>query len=194
MARPSNTDVRRKQIIDALRAEMSEVGFARASTRSIAERAGLAPGLVHYHFQDKEEILLALVEQMISDAEARFAKLSVEATTPVERLRAFVESRVGFGSERDDESVKLWVNLIADAAGSANVRQRLAAWLATEHKRLTSWMREAGSDAASAHAAFLHAAIFGAFSLHAVGVTGVPKGYAAPKILRWLETVLPRSK
>jgi TetR/AcrR family transcriptional repressor of bet genes len=115
MARPSNTDVRRKQIIDALRAEMSEVGFARASTRSIAERAGLAPGLVHYHFQDKEEILLALVEQMISDAEARFAKLSVEATTPVERLRAFVESRVGFGSERDDESVKLWVNLIADA-------------------------------------------------------------------------------
>ncbi len=193
MGRPSNTDVRRQQIIDALRAEMSEVGFARASTRSVAERAGLAPGLVHYHFKDKEEILLALVEQMTSDAEARFATLSIDAKTPFEYLRAFVESRVGFGSERDDESVRLWVNLIADAAGSANVRQRLAAWLAIEQKRLTSWMREAGSDAASAHAAFLHAAMFGAFSLHAVGVPGVPKGYASPQILRWLEAVLPRT-
>jgi TetR/AcrR family transcriptional repressor of bet genes len=193
MGRPSNTDVRRQQIIDALRAEMSEVGFARASTRSVAERAGLAPGLVHYHFKDKEEILLALVEQMINDAEARFATLSIDAESPLEYLRAFVESRVGFGSERDAEKVRLWVNLIADAAGSENVRQRLSAWLAIEHKRLANWMRQAGSDAASAHAAFLNAAIFGAFSLHAVGVPNVPKGYALPQILHWLELVLPRS-
>lgn len=193
MGRPSNTDVRRQQIIDALRAEMSEVGFARASTRSIAERAGLAPGLVHYHFKDKEDILLALVQQMIGDAEARFATLSIDAKTPLEYLCAFVESRVGFGSERDAESVRLWVNLIAEAAGSANVRKLLAAWLAVEQKRLTSWMRDSGSDSAAAQAAFLHAAMFGAFSLHAVGVPGVPKGYAAPQIMRWLEGVLPRS-
>ena len=40
---------------------MADRGYERASVTAIAKAAGLTPGLVHYHFHNKKEILLALV-------------------------------------------------------------------------------------------------------------------------------------
>ena len=71
MGRKPNTELRRQQIVAALLQEMAEAGYERASTKSIAARAGLAPGLLHYHFSSKEEILLELLEGLLADARAR---------------------------------------------------------------------------------------------------------------------------
>ena len=76
-----------------LRQEMAETGYERASTKSIAVRAAMAPGLVHYHFASKEAVLLALVEVLIESAEARFAESAAQPAR--ERLVAFVATRVG---------------------------------------------------------------------------------------------------
>jgi len=55
MARPSNTDERRGQIVAALQAVMARAGYAGATIAAIARQAELAPGLVHYHFKDKRD-------------------------------------------------------------------------------------------------------------------------------------------
>lgn len=190
MGRRSNTDTRRQQIVAALAAEMAEGGYARASTRSIAERAGLAPGLVHYHFDSKEAILLALLEQLIASADARFEAAAEGAGHPPAILEAFVSARLGPGSEREAQQVGLWVNLIAEAMGMPEVRRRLSAWFAHDLRRLARLFRQCGASEPGAKAATLLSMLLGSFSLHAICVPGVPRGYAEAQTLAWLKTVL----
>lgn len=192
MGRRPNTDVRREQIVDALQAEMALAGFSRATTKSIAERAGLAPGLLHYHFTDKEAILHALVERLIAQADQRFESLSAAAGSPAEKLRSYVAARVGEGGAGEAAQVGVWVSLIADALVIGSVRDRVVAWLAADQKRLTALFRAAGVAPPAAHAAMLIAGVLGSFSLHALQVPGVPRAYAAPRLIGWIDSLLPR--
>lgn len=189
MGRRSNTDLRRQQIVDALQSEMAAVGFSRATTKSIADRAGLAPGLVHYHFKDKAAILDALLDRLIAQADARCAALTADAASPLDKLRGYIAARVGEGAAAEAEQVAVWVALIADAMAIPEVRERLSAWLAGDLKRLAAWFRAAGIGSPQAHAAMLVAAVLGSFSLHALSVAGVPRGYAAAQLRAWLDAL-----
>ncbi|HWY26056.1 MAG TPA: TetR/AcrR family transcriptional regulator [Nevskia sp.] len=191
MGRKPNTDQRRAQIIEALLGELAAVGYERASIRSVAARAGLTPGLVHYHFHNKEEILLALVDGLIAEAEAGFAPVLEGAAAPARKLAAYVSSRVGLGPSSDNEQVRAWVGVIAETMGQTKVRSRVARWLAKDHVQLAVLFKEAGCVAVDEHAAALLAMILGSFSLHAIKVSGIPRGYAEPELLRWLDAVLP---
>jgi TetR/AcrR family transcriptional repressor of bet genes len=71
MARPSNTEERRQQIVEGLLRVMAKRGYERASIAEIAKEAGLSSGLVHYHFKDKQEILLTAVEQLAARVRTR---------------------------------------------------------------------------------------------------------------------------
>ena len=189
MGRKPNTDSRRQQIVAALLEEISVTGYERASTKSIAARAGLAPGLIHYHFKSKEEILLALVDMLIELAEAGFAEAMKSAESASEKLAAFVTSRVGLDPTFDSAAVKAWVSILAEAMGQIGVRDRVAHWLGKDHTRLARLFKEAGSSQPKEQASLLLAMILGSFTLHAINVSGVPKGYAERNIQDWLKNV-----
>lgn len=191
MGRKSNTDLRRQQIIEALLVEMTSAGFDRASTKSIAERAGLSPGLVHYHFKNKEEILLVLVDQLMALADLRLEYLSKDKTRASERIEAFVTARLGIGSKHDNEQARAWVNIIAEAMGQSAVRQRVARWLAVSRGDLRRWFKEAGASDPDEHTAILMAMVLGSFSLQALQPNAAPSGYAERQALHWLRSVLP---
>ena len=70
MARPSNTDERRLQIMGALVKVMARRGYDGASVADIARAARLTPGLVHYHFKNKQEILLAALRDLVARRDA----------------------------------------------------------------------------------------------------------------------------
>ena len=53
----------REDILDAAEMAFSEAGFAGASMKAIALRAGVAQGLIHYHFQSKDGLYAAVVER-----------------------------------------------------------------------------------------------------------------------------------
>jgi len=52
---------KREQIIQAAYKVMSEKGYENASIKDIAHEAGITPGLVHYYFRNKEEVLMELL-------------------------------------------------------------------------------------------------------------------------------------
>src|SRR5690348_580789 len=101
--------------MDGLRVAMSTLGYDGASIQSIAEAAGLSPGLIHYHFGTKLEILLALVDSLAGRVTARYQRLADKASTPREKLFAFLDAHVALGNDASPEAVACWVAIGAES-------------------------------------------------------------------------------
>jgi AcrR family transcriptional regulator len=66
--RPHDADASRRALLEAGRALFDEVGFDRATTREIGERAGVDPALIARYFGGKEGLFLAaLAEPPLGD-------------------------------------------------------------------------------------------------------------------------------
>jgi AcrR family transcriptional regulator len=52
---------RRQRIVAAAFRSLADHGYEAATIKDIAHEAGIAPGLVHYYFETKEELLLAAI-------------------------------------------------------------------------------------------------------------------------------------
>ena len=58
----------RQNIICATERLLQTHGLARLTTREIAREAGVAEGLIYYHFKDKMELIYEVAEQRMHDA------------------------------------------------------------------------------------------------------------------------------
>jgi AcrR family transcriptional regulator len=61
--RAPRQDNRRAQLLDAAAHLFSERGFHATSMRDIAKAVGMLSGSIYYHFESKEEMLLAVYEE-----------------------------------------------------------------------------------------------------------------------------------
>lgn len=203
MARPSNTDVRRREIVQALAQVMARRGYDGASTVEIARAAGLAPGLVHYHFSTKEEILLALVEHLRRVVRGRFEKRVGPRSSANDRLAAFIDAHVALGPDADPAAMACWVSIAAEAVRRPDVKalyRRVANAQSAELRDIVGTaLAEAGRStarAASISAAIL-SAIQGAYQLGVAAPGVIPPGAAAPMIRRMAQGLIrgePRSR
>jgi AcrR family transcriptional regulator len=82
----------RKQLLDAA-AEMFAERGAEASVAEIAERAGIGKGTVFRHFATKEDLIAAIVGDLLDDL-VRAARQQ-QAADPTEALREFMTYGVG---------------------------------------------------------------------------------------------------
>lgn len=71
---------RREQLLDAAVEVMRAGGVAAATTRAVAERAGLPQGAFHYCFRSKDELFGALLERELDASLGRAWDAVVEAT------------------------------------------------------------------------------------------------------------------
>lgn len=74
---------RREQLLDAAVAVMRTGGIAAATTRAVADRAGLPQGAFHYCFGSKDELFAALLEREL-DASLGQAWAAVTSTHDLE--------------------------------------------------------------------------------------------------------------
>jgi TetR/AcrR family transcriptional repressor of bet genes len=192
MGRPSNTQERRLQIVRALQEEMAESGYERASVACIARRAGLAPGLVHYHFKNKLEILMALVDHLAANLEERRKSLGA-GNEPREALRAVVQAHLATGPGADASAVACWVMIAAEAVRQPEVRSVYARVIAAELEHLRQLVGAcAGVPKAKAAgiAAGILAAIQGFYQLGVAVPGAVPAGSAGPTLERFIDGIL----
>jgi AcrR family transcriptional regulator len=59
--RPHDAEASRRALLDAARRVFDEVGYDRATTREIGERAGVDPALIARYFDSKEGLFLASI-------------------------------------------------------------------------------------------------------------------------------------
>jgi AcrR family transcriptional regulator len=59
--RPHDAEASRRALLDAARAVFDEVGYDRATTREIGERAGVDPALIARYFDSKEGLFIAAI-------------------------------------------------------------------------------------------------------------------------------------
>lgn len=187
MPRPSNTEERRQQIVNGLLKVMAERGYERASVGEIAKAAGLSPGLVHYHFSDKQEILLTLVGQLASRGrervETRLAKLKDDDARA--RVDAFIDAFLSTGADAAPEAVASWVTISAEAIRQPEVRAAYESVVRADLEQLESLVAAVtGKRKARALAAGLFAAVQGYFALSASAPGLVPPGSAAGTVKR----------
>jgi AcrR family transcriptional regulator len=114
MPRPS------QQIDQALLASGRELfaaaGCAGLSVRAVAEHAGVAPGMFHYHFGSKEQFLRTLLADFY---ESMFAPLSQQAAlpaAPAERLRAALRVMARFARANRQWLARLWMDAMSGQA------------------------------------------------------------------------------
>jgi TetR/AcrR family transcriptional repressor of bet genes len=187
MARPSNTIERRAQIVRGLMSAMAEHGYEGATIAKIARAAGLSPGLVHYHFETKANVLLALVATLTEGLADRVAERHGGATNPRDRLRGVLDAFVATGEGADPSAVAAWVLIGSEALKQDVVR---VAWrgavsaaveaieLAVEAVLLDE-DRDTDDERAHTIALALFAAIQGAYQLAAATPELLPSGFFA---------------
>lgn len=134
---------RRKQILAAAFQCLARTGYSRLTVRDIAAEAGISVGTLYIHFENKQEIVKALVEQERALDEAGLEGIPVEGG-PLEALAAVFE----FLIERLDDpdlaavlrvDVELWAEAIHDPAVREMFLDSLDYW----RRRLSELVGEA---------------------------------------------------
>ncbi|MGO4701298.1 TetR family transcriptional regulator C-terminal domain-containing protein [Dyella sp. 2RAB6] len=193
MPRKPNTELRRQQIVDGLLRTIATQGYTGATIQAIASASGLAPGLVHYHFRDKREILVSLVEQLGAYAAARFQSRAADAAGARERLRAYIDARLAYGSDANPDAVAAWVMIGAEAVRDPDVREIYQRAVRQEitlvRKLLRAYLVGSGKRVRKldAFAAALLAFVEGVFVLASNARSLVPTGFAADMAAEWVE-------
>jgi TetR/AcrR family transcriptional repressor of bet genes len=194
--RPSNTEERRRDIAQALLRVMAKDGYERATIVRIAGEAGLAPGLVHYHFGRKDEILGALVAELVQRFEARIGRRTDKRPSALAKLDGALEALLARGEDDDLEAVRCWTLIGAEAVKDPEVRVLYDAHLTRLTDRLAAWIVEACHDegrsgeGARSVACTLIALAEGFFALAAATPGLVASGTASPMAKRALRGLL----
>jgi len=114
--RRRDPEYHRAAILTAARAAFTERGYARATIRDIAQRAGVTHGLVLRQFATKEQLFLAAVP---GTRDLERVVVGDPATLPDRIAHAFVE-RMETGADQDP-----FVALIRSAASNEDAATRL---------------------------------------------------------------------
>ncbi len=86
---PGESSVR-KRLMDAAILLFTNRGYAATSVREIVEMAGVTKPSLYYHFESKEGIYLAILEELLKIADESIAASRVKDGTARERLQAFL--------------------------------------------------------------------------------------------------------
>lgn len=114
-----------RRILDAAEQIVGEEGVEAATTRAIAERAGVAIPSLYRFFADRDDILDAVLEQMVADLDERAAALEEEwrPDTVEELIGLELDLHVEF-YERHPTAAALWFGGRASPAVTGAIRAR----------------------------------------------------------------------
>ncbi len=101
MARPRTADKRRR-ILDAAVAVFARKGYFAARVSDVAKKAGVADGTIYLYFRNKEDILVRLFDEVMSEHVEEARKVVRALPSAPQRLLAVAERHLSvLGGNRD---------------------------------------------------------------------------------------------
>jgi TetR/AcrR family transcriptional regulator, fatty acid metabolism regulator protein len=99
----------RQQIVRAATTVLARDGLSGTSFGAIAREAGLSStGMVSYHFADKDDLLVTVVDSLLSSLVADVTTAMTRVPGPAERLAAYVAAAVAWQHRHRDGVRALW--------------------------------------------------------------------------------------
>jgi len=90
----------REQILVTARNLFIQQGYHGLAMRQISEAVGVSKAALYYHFKDKEELFLAILNIYLNEIESAIDKIQSRPTTGSEHIRMFVEYILGQPAEQ----------------------------------------------------------------------------------------------
>ncbi len=145
--RVARGDVTRGQILAAAREVLAADGYAGATTRAVAERAGVRLSLVHYHFGGKRGLLAAVLEYENEQLIDRQEKLYAQDEPLADKWRtacAYLQEDLRSGYVRI--LWELWVAGLADEDLARRWRDAFGAWRLLLERVVAEWSAAVGVE------------------------------------------------
>ena len=148
MARPSKAHQRREEIIWALYNCLTARGQEKITIKEIAAKAGLTPGVIHYYFESKDDIVSALAVAIIDKYGSLIESRLAAAASTEDKIASAIDFMV-------DELVfnislnRVFYNLIQMAFERQRLQQVVKYFLTEYRRRLALVFEEAGAGKAS---------------------------------------------
>ena len=100
----------KRRILTAAAKLFRERGFARSTVRELAEEVGILSGSLFHHFKSKDDILFAVMEEVIVDMDTALAAALKSAETTDDKLRALIHNQLSFihGPQGDATAVLVY--------------------------------------------------------------------------------------
>jgi AcrR family transcriptional regulator len=122
MAKTTARSAAEDALLDAAERLLVETGYARVSTRRLAEEAGVNHGLVHYYFGSIENLLVRTLERFTERLVTRQRQLYATDLPFIEKWRTAMR----YLTSEDVTYEKLWLELQALGWNHPELRERLA--------------------------------------------------------------------
>jgi AcrR family transcriptional regulator len=96
-------DQTKERIVDAAYRTLVRRGYHETAMKDIAAEAGVAPGLAHYYFQTKEDLLVAAIERACQPVIAAWEAAGVSLSGPMpEDADPMMFARLGFELAKEE--------------------------------------------------------------------------------------------
>jgi AcrR family transcriptional regulator len=136
--RPRDREEKSAEIVEAAAGLFAEVGFEKASMASVARGAGVTTTTIYWYFQDKETLLVAVLDHLLAEMLNGLQARSADSWT----------DRLVWVVERLQEHTKLVTAVHALSATSATVATWHSAFHELTDALLAEEIRQSGVDAA----------------------------------------------
>ncbi len=113
----------REALLDAAERLLVADGYAAATTRRVADEAGLNHGLIHYYFGSMEEMFVQVLERFTGALIQRQREMYMQDVPFLEKWRAAMEY---LDEDAASGYQKLWLELQAMAWNRPDLRERVA--------------------------------------------------------------------
>jgi AcrR family transcriptional regulator len=113
---------RRKSLLDAAVAVIAQKGLIGITISSIAAEAQCSYGVVSFHFNSKEGIILAALDYLVEEYEKALKR---NTGTPAERLKTMIESDFS-GKVASARRIAVWAAFWAESVRMPSYRERCA--------------------------------------------------------------------
>jgi AcrR family transcriptional regulator len=121
------SDQKRATIVDAAFALFTSLGYEATSMTTVATRANVAPNTIYWYFDNKDALLLAVLDRLVSGARAQYLQMSTQGAAFDVRMNWLIDQFSHLGG------------LVGAVHGRISVSDSIRAWHDEFHRLATDF-------------------------------------------------------